>query len=636
MEKQYGYAGRILKIDVSSREHSLYAFSKTDYEKYLGGKIMAAKIVSDLVPPSVGAFDAENVMVVSTGPFTGSLAPTSHRFNVSAISPATNLLASSNCGGDFGARLKGAGYDALIITGKSERKIWIEISSDEIAFHDADLVWGQTVSETQRGLSEKTSKGHGQLVIGPAGENKVLYAGIFSGDRTAGRAGLGAVMGDKNIKGIVANGHLKPEIHNPEKWVEYRKKWIGVIKNHHVTGHALPKLGSAMLSTVMNQKGTLATKNYTYGTFAGNHLVSGEALFAKHLIKNKGCACCPIQCGRVVEFNGKHIKGPEFETLGLLGANLLNDDLAKIIEWNYLADEMGLDTISLGNTIGFAMELNELGAWENGLEFGKVDKISSLIEDIAYRRGIGHELADGVKRLSDKYGHSDKAVHAKGLECSAYEPRKSKGMALGYAVSNRGGCHLNGGYSILPENALLNVNPLKEHRKATLVAFMQNLMEAVSASGNCLFAMMIMLPSKTVEKQGNFLNRLTSAAFNLKITDIALNYLNMGGRLQLNIDSMIPHPNGLRLITGRKISLGEFLEIGNRGYTLERYYNTRRGLIRADDRLPGKMLHIEVDPKVPRSKVNLEYMKDKYYKTRRYDSNGVPTEKVLKALGLSF
>lgn len=630
------YTGKILHIDLGTGQSNLYPFTEEDYHKYLGGKIMAAKIISDIVDPTVNPFDHENALVVTTGPFTGTGAPTSNRFNVSGISPATGYLASSNCGGSFGYNLKKAGYDGLILTGKSEKAVWIEIRNDLLKIHDADDLVGSTTTDVQDQLKEIAGKNVGQLVIGPAGENKVLYAGIFSGDRTAARAGLGAIMGDKNVKAIVAHGNFKPSIDQPEKWKEYNKKWIGIIKKHPVTGHALPALGSAMLSEVINKKGVMATRNFMLGYFENINNISGETLAKEYLVKNKGCMMCPIQCGRVVEYEGKNIKGPEFETLGLLGSNIMNDSMEKIIEWNYIADEMGMDTISLGSSIGFAMELNEHGAWDNELEFGKVTNISQVIEDIAYRKGIGNDLADGVKKLSEKYGHKEFAMHSKGLEFSAYEPRKSKGLALGYAVSNRGGCHLNGGYAVLAENALLDVRPSEERGKAELTAFLQNLMEAISASGNCLFAMLIMLPGASVEKPGNFANKFTSSLFKSKLVEVALNYLNgsFDKMAPANINQLIPHPKGLTLITGKKFDLGSFVHIGNRGYTLERQYNTLRGLTRLEDSLPKRMTDSLSDPNDKKSKVNLEYMKDRYYKTRGYDNNGVPHEKTLNRLGI--
>jgi len=241
--------------------------------------------------------------------------------------------------------------------------------------------------------------------------------------------------------------------------------------------------------------------------------VSGETLREKHLVRNRGCITCPIQCGRVVEVDGKEVKGPELETLGLLGPNLENSNLELILEWNYLLDELGMDTISAGSTVGFAMELNEKGLWDNGLGFGAVEGLSDVFRQIAYREGIGDLLADGTRRLSEKFGGKEFAIHSKGLELSAYEPRYSVGMGLGYATSNRGGCHLNGGYLVLLEGLALNIDPLTTNSKAALTILFQNIMEAVSAGGNCLFTCYLAMPSFMLQDANSWLTRWINGIF---------------------------------------------------------------------------------------------------------------------------
>lgn len=631
MTKFGGYMGKVLMIDLKDRTTSLYPWSDAEREAYLGGKIMAAKIIRDNVDPHVGAFDEENILVISTGPLTGTNAPASSRFNISTISPLTGLLTSSNCGGDFGLNLKRAGYDALIIKNKSESPIWIEINEDEVLFHDAKDLWGKRVSETQEALDPKA----GKVVIGPAGENLVKYASIFSGERAAGRGGVGAVMGDKNIKAITVKGTLKPKAVHLEETKEFYKKWIKHLRNHPLTGKQLPTFGTAGLISLMQHRNILATKNFTYGNYHDFDKVSGERLRIDFLIRNKGCTTCPIQCGRQVEVDGRVVKGPELETLALLGPNILNNDLELILRWNLELDELGMDTISTGGTLAFAMELNEKGLWENGLEFGKVDNVLSIFNDIAYRRGIGDELAEGTRYLANKYGGAEFAMHSKGMELSAYEPRSAVGQGLGYAVSNRGGCHLNGGYLVLFEGLGLAVDPYTTKSKTELTVLTQNLMEAVSAAGNCLFTLYAMLPEYLIYNPNSRITRLTNRLLTTSLVASILKLIDRADERLLPFKlSLIPQIKAIELATGMKMSIGKFLQIGDRGYNLERIYNVERGVRAKDDSLPHRLTKVRQKADEPGSLVPLEELKEKYYEARGWDENGIPKEVKLKRLKL--
>ena len=457
--KYAGYMGKIMLVDLTTETVTEYPWSDEERELYLGGKIMAARILCDHLTGKETAFSEENWIVISTGPLSGTGAPSSARFNISALSPQTGILASSNCGGSFGLYLKRAGYDAIILKGKCQNRKWLEIVDDKFIFHDADDLWGTKTGECQALLAGKVStKKFGKLCIGPAGENQVLYAGIISDERASGRTGLGAVMGWKNLKAITASGTHTVEVADKEKTKAWIKKWFEYLQKHPLTGAQLPRLGTAGLVSSMQACGLLSTKNYSAGQFDDFEMVSGERLAEEYNITNKGCQTCPIRCARTVEIEGKQVKGPELETLGLLGGNICNNDLKKILEWNYLLDELGMDTISTANTIAWAMEANENGLWDNGLKFGSVEELSAVFEDIAHRRGIGNELAEGSKRLSEKYGGKEFAMHSKGLELAAYEPRKAVGQGLGYAVANRGGCHLNAGYLVILEGLGLHVD----------------------------------------------------------------------------------------------------------------------------------------------------------------------------------
>ena len=627
--KYGGYMGKVIKIDLSTRSVNEYPWTDEDREMYIGGKIMAAKILYDNIKPIVKPFSDENMIVITTGPFTGAGVPSSSRFNISTLSPLTGLITSSNCGGNFGMMLKKAGYDALVITGKSKEKVWIEIIEDEIEFHNADHLWGLGTNETQKSLPKK----QGKMVIGPSGENLVKYAGIFSQERAAGRGGIGAVMGYKNLKAVTSTGTKKTIIHNPEKTKELNKKWIMNLKKNSLTGKQLPKLGTAGLVKIMQEKHILATKNFKYGQYDDYNMVSGEELAEKHLIKNIGCVTCPIQCGRLVEVDGEKVKGPELETIGLLGPNIENNNIELIMKWNLQLDELGMDTISTAGTIAFAMELNEKGLWDNGLEFGKVDDLSKIFEDIAYRRGIGDLLAEGSKFLSEKFGGKEFAIHSKGMELSAYEPRGAVGQGLGYAVSNRGGCHLNAGYLVLLEALSMSIDPYTTRSKAELTTMFQNIMEATSAAGNCIFTLYAMIPSIILDKPDSIFTNVANKVLTMPLVGGIVNAVNKAGsnRLPINIPSL-PQTKVLHNITGMKMDFGKFKAIGERGFNIERMFNIRRGLTREDDSLPKRLTEELQDMNNPNSKVPLEELKDNFYKSRGWENDGIPSDKTLRRL----
>ncbi len=625
-----GYMGQVLKIDLTTRETSEFPWTDEEREMYLGGKIMAAKILYDSLEPGTDPVSPDNVMVVSTGPLTGTGAPSSSRFNVSALSPLTGIVASSNCGGTFGMNLKRTGYDALVIVGKSEEPVWLEMTDDGVEFHDASDLWGKNTLETEEALGDRK----GKLVIGPAGENLVKYAAILSGDRAAGRAGMGAVMGSKNLKAITATGTHKTPVHKRDKAKKLYKSWVKMLQNHPLTGKELPKYGTAFLLRRMQRTHTLATRNYGRGQFDDYDMLSGETLAEKHLIKNTGCVTCPIKCSRQVEVDGRKVKGPELETIALLGANLENNSLEKIMRWNVQLDELGMDTISVAGTIGFAMELQEKGLWDSGLHFGETDNLSAVFDDIAHRRGIGDLLADGTRALSEKFGGKDFSINVKGLELAAYEPRGAVGLGLGYAVASRGGCHLNSGYVILMEGLALGMNPYTPRSKAALNILNQNLMESISAAGNCLFPVFTFLPGWLINHPDNIITKIVNAS--MAYQGGAVNLLNRVPAWLLPIHlPTLPHSKALRHVTGMKMTLGKFRDIGERGYNLERIMNNRFGITEKDDTLPKRLTD---EPQIegnPNSRVPLDAMKGEYYKVRGWDKNGIPTEKKRRSLGIA-
>ena len=632
MKSKYaGYMGKVMLVDLTSETVTEYPWSDEQRELYLGGKIMAARILCDHLTGKETAFSEENWVVISTGPLTGTGAPSSARFNISALSPQTGILASSNCGGSFGFHLKKAGYDALILKGKCRDRRWLEISDEQFLFHDASELWGTKTRDCQEQLSQLTGKKKlGKLCIGPAGEHLVKYASVVSDERSAGRTGLGAVLGWKNLKAITVTGTKTVPVFDKEKCTAWCKKWFAYLQGHPLTGRQLPKLGTAGLASAMQMHGLLSTKNYSSGQFEDFDMVSGETLAEEHNITNRGCLTCPIRCARTVEVHGRQVKGPELETLGLLGGNICNNDLTKILEWNDLLDELGMDTISAANTIAWAMEANEKGLCDNGLKFGSVEELSAVFEDIAHRRGIGDELAEGSKRLSDKYGGKEFAMHAKGLELAAYEPRRAVGQGLGYAVSNRGGCHLNGGYLVIMEGLGLNADAQTPKAKADLTMLFQDLMETISASGQCLFTSFAFFPSFLIQNPNGIITKTVNAA--VPHVGWAVRLINKCPRIAALHLPVFHHTKMIHLATGMYMDFGKYIAIGERGYTMERYINCKFGVSAANDKLPKRLTDVPQDPKNPKTRVPLETMKKTYYAARGWDKNGIPTEATLRRL----
>lgn len=631
-----GYMGRIVKIDLSTRKITDYPWSDRERELFIGGKIMAAKILADNLTGKEEPLSSENMIVIATGPLTGTGAPSSNRFDISTISPQTGIMASSNSGGNFGYYLKKAGYDALILTGRCEKPSWLEIYNDSFVFHDADGIWGMRITAAQNALAEKLNESRGcrakcgMVCIGPAGENLVRYACVLSGERACGRAGIGAVFGYKNLKAITVSGNHPISVYDRDKTLAWNRKWCSYLRGHPLTGNQLPRLGTAGLVSSMQTRGILSTKNYNYGQFDGFEKVSGEYLAEEYNIVNKGCLSCPIKCARSVLVNGSEVKGPELETLGLLGGGILNDDLSLILRWNNELDDLGLDTISASSTLAWAMEANEKGLWDNGLEFGKTDNISATFEDIAFRRGIGGELAEGSKRLSEKYGGREFSIQSKGMELAAYEPRRAVGQGLGYAVANRGGCHLNGGYMVILEGLGLYTNPQTPHAKADFTMMFQDMMEMLSATGQCLFTSYAFFPDFLISKPNSIITR--AANFLVPYLGPAVRVMNKFPEMLCFHLPVFHHTKELEYALGMPMTFGKYLRIGERGYNLERYVSSKFGVSEKMDTLPKRLTDVPQDPSDPSTVVPLDKMKPIYYRARGWGKNGLPTERTLRRL----
>ncbi|MBW2383950.1 MAG: aldehyde ferredoxin oxidoreductase family protein [Deltaproteobacteria bacterium] len=620
-----GYAGRILEIDLGARRHSYRPLHEETARLYIGGKGYGTRLLYDMTEPGIDPLGPDNPLIFATGPLNGSVAPQSNRFAVVTKSPLTGGIGNATCGGSFAYAMKRAGIDLIVVKGRSADPVRIEVEGDgdEVRFIDARDLWGKGTYETQAKLDKKMK----HAVIGPAGENRVRYAGIVSDERIAGRSGVGAVMGSKNLKAVSVHGSRKLEMDDADAFKEYTKEVREIFKEHPVLGSSLKRFGTASIVNTTNGRNIIPTHNFKYGHFDDAMKVSGEYMEDHELVGVKSsCIHCPVTCGRDVELEGiGRVKGPEYETVALLGTNLEIGDLKRVSEWNYHADDLGMDTISLGGTLSFAMELQERGMLEVGVSFGDPAGVTELIQDIGHRRGLGNELAEGSKRMSEKYGGKDFAMHVKGMELSAYDPRGSYAQGVEYATTNRGGCHVQGASMYMESVGPLTINPQNLKLKADIPVVQQNLACAINSMVLCIFSTYGMIPKAIHDMSPN--------SFQYKL--IAKIFENLGPLLRLGMSvkgrPMIWWEKWLTYITGQPMSSGHLQEIGARIFNLERMYNLREGLSAADDTLPARILN---EPTFPGMKSGhpLGELLPRYYKNRGWDANGVPTAKTLDRL----
>lgn len=621
MKSINGTSNRILEINLTNNRVTEFQVNDDDRRLYLGGKGLGLKYLHDRMPPGTDPFGEDNYLAFMMGVLIGTAGPCSGRFAGVTKSPLTGIMLSCSCGGPFGMAFKTAGYDGLLIKGKSKTPVYLVIDSEGVKFKDADGLWGLDSEQTQQAL--KMNKNSGSLVIGPAGENKVLYANIVSGHRFLGRGGMGAVMGAKNLKAIVAIGKdHKPVPINQKQFASVRKTAIKYLKNNHFVGHLYRNFGTSANVNICNASGILPVNNFQDGSHSSAANVSGEMMKTKYNTKFSSCKGCTILCGHKGTFeDGKTHQIPEYETIGLLGTNLGIFDPEQIREWNDICGRMGLDTISAGSCLGWAMEATERGIFKSDLKFGTADGISKAIEDIAYRRGENGKLADGTRKLSEQHGGKSFAIHVKGMEMAAYDPRGSWGQGLSYAVANRGACHLSSTTMAL-EVFMGFLKPFTTKGKSHYVKFFENLFATVNSLHTCAFAAFAYVLEPPIVKY--------TPKPMLSLT------MQLMPRLALQL-IFVPSLVGLyRSITGMKISQREFLKAGARIHVLERYMNSREGISRKDDTLPDRFLS---EPRLSDKKkriVPLEKMLDDYYKRRGFNSNGIPTHKLLKKLGIEI
>jgi aldehyde:ferredoxin oxidoreductase len=621
-----GYAGRVLEIDLTRRSFSFAPLDEETARLYIGGKGYGTRLLYDTTEAGIDPLGPENPLIFATGPLNGSVAPQSNRFAVVTKSPLTGGIGNATCGGSFALGLKKAGIDVLTVRGRSERPVRIEVDGDHdaIRFHDAADLWGKGTYETQKLLSRKQY----HAVIGPAGENRVLYAGIVSNERIAGRTGVGAVMGSKKLKAVSVQGSRKLDMEDPEKFKKYTKEVRKLFKEHPVLGESMKRFGTGGIVNTTNGRNILPTRNFQKGRFDRAMEISGE-YFEDHELKGVKSSCihCPVSCGRDTDVEGVgRVKGPEYETLALLGSNLEIGDVKKISEWNYHADDLGMDTISLGASLSFAMELSERGMLEGvGVHFGDPAGVTELIQDIGHRRGLGDTLADGTKRMSERYGGREFAMHVKGLELSAYDPRGSYAQGVEYATTNRGGCHVQGASMYLESVGPLTINPQNLKLKADLPIVQQNLACAINSMVLCIFTTYGIVPKAIHEMSPNSkLYRILSLA------------LENAGPLfrwsqSLKGPPLLWFEKWLTYITGEKFSSGHLQEMGGRIFNLERMYNLREGVTGKQDTLPPRMLN-EPTFEGMDSGHPLHLLLPSYYKKRGWDADGVPRRATLDRL----
>ena len=494
----YGWHLKILRVNLTTKKVTQEDVDPRIARDYLGGRGWAIHYLYNEMDPMADALSPENVLIFATGPLTATPAPTGNRYMVVTKSPLTGALAHSNSGGEFPTWMKRTGFDMFIFEGKSPEPVYVYVNEDQVEVRSAAHVWGKEVPETTDILKAETHPDARVACIGPAGENLALMAAIMNDkNRAAARSGVGAVMGSKNLKAVVAMGNKNPPLHNPEGMRELSvttSKDVGVdIKK----GSNLRIYGTAYVPQVTNTLGILPTRNFLQGTFEQVDKIDGVALKEQFLIKHVPCYRCPISCGRLTEvpdgpYKGKG-EGPEYETISSLGTGCGVSNLAALTKANYLCNEYGMDTITTGMTIAAAMEMYEKGYISEEvigmpLPFGDHDAMIAMIKKMAYREGFGDDLAQGSYRLAEKYGHPEIAVTARKQEFPGYDPRGSQGMGLLYATSNKGASHMEG--DVAYEEVFgtpVKENPLTTDGKPELVKRFEDSFVLIDSAGLCVF-----------------------------------------------------------------------------------------------------------------------------------------------------
>ena len=595
------YYEKIARINLTTGDISVEPLDMELAHKFIGGRGLGTKMLYDAGVATVDPLSPENQLIYITGPMTGAAAPSTGRYMVVTKSPLTGMIACSNSGGIWGAKLKYAGWDAIIVEGEAPEWAYIVIDDDKIEIRDASDLVGMKSELIDDTLKERHGQDFSVLNIGPAGEKKVLLAAIMNDkDRAAGRSGVGAVMGSKKLKAIVVRATRKnlDNIADIDALKEATKRAMEVIRENPVTGSGLRQLGTAVLVNIVNNIGAFPTNNWqgSYAEYGDD--ISGETLADTYLVKAGACYRCPIACARVIKVGDKVVGGPEYEPLWAYGGNCGNNDLNTIDICNMLCNEYGLDAISTPCTIAAAMELYQRGYITEEecdgypLEWGNTE---SLIEWTKRMGDPESELAwlmsSGSARLCEHYGHPEISMSVKKQEMPAYDARAIQGIGITYATSNRGGCHVRG-YMISPEVLGLpeQLDRTVTTDKAAWAKTFQDLTAVIDSMGHCLF---------------------TSFAMGApEYTDL------------------------LNAATGTTWTVEEVLNIGDRIYNIERMFNKAAGMKPEDDRLPKRLLEEPVSDGPSEGMVSqLPLTLPQYYEARGW-VNAFPTDETLKKLGL--
>ena len=619
----FGYVGRVLIVDLSSEPASVEVVPLEEglARDYIGGRGMNMRRLWEMVPPDMPPESSDNPVILGVGPLTGTLFPGASRFNVSGLSPHTSVLGDSNAGGFFGAELKYAGVDQVIITGKSPRPIYLFIRDGKCQIRDASHLWGRDIPETDRLIKEELGDTRIQVAaVGPAAEHGVTMAGIYANRvRAAARTGMGALLASKNVKAVAVRGKMPVAVRDPEGFATLLRELEQDIYSHG-DYQSRGWLGTTRLVSALNAYGALATRHYTTGRFEAAQAVSGEALAKKHKTKSKACQSCPIPCSRYFriqegEWKGLESEGPEFEGLAGFTSRVGNPDLETGLYAIDLCNRYGMDVIGVSECISFAMECFEKGILTSedldGLDmrWGSASGTIGMIRKIAFREGVGDLFARGVRAAAERIGRGSQelAMHVKGLEFFQADPRGLKGYALGLAVSSRGGDHL---------------------RSEPSFEFTGDEEEGLRRFGARGAARRL-----SYEGKGRLVKHFEELCALADSLDACKNTI-------VNME-VLPFDRAaavLRAATGLDFDEGSVQRACERIVNLERSFIVLRGIRRKDDTLPRRF----VEEPLPAgsgpstgSVVELDQMLDQYYEARGWDlETGIPLEATLKRLGL--
>ena len=598
-----GFQGKYLRINLTNKIIEEEKINPEWQRKFLGGRGLAARFYYDEIGNDIKPLSSDNKLIFFTGPLTGTPGPATTKIGLATKSPETRQYLCSNGGGFFGPHLKKSGYDGLIIEGKANKPVYILIEDNQIKIEKGENLWGKTTKEVNKKLKEKVGREDQILSCGPAAENRVRLSCIQIGERSIGRGGAGAVMASKNLKAIAVKGTGEIAVNEPNKFKEVMKDAISYVRKSKAN-HT--KYGTAQYTAIMNELGCYPTRNFQTGVFDGIDTITAEYMKENFFVKNQACFRCPVACSQLCEVREGIFKGaksdPEYESIGTLGAVCGVSDFAAIIKANEICDELGIDTMSVGVIIGFAMELFERGYITKkdtgGLElkFGNGVAMVNMIEKIAKREDIGDLLAEGMLGMAEKMPEMLRyMMHVKGLPLAAYDPRGFYGNALTYGTSSRGACHNVGGWSIRDELLSDKYNRFAVEGKGKLIKSIQDTRGYIDSLGIC-----------TVVRSG------------YGFTDK-------------------PQGKVLKYLTGYNFT-PELMTIGERIYTLERLIINREGRFRKDDMIPERLRTEKMPEGQAKGHVVSDEiyntMLDEYYEVRGWDLNGRPTKKRLRELSI--